>query len=53
VLIASPKVVAAAELDTVMVGGVLAGRFLGPDSRLYPVLQDGFVVTIAVPAKQP
>ena len=30
----------------------LAGRVIGPDGRLYPVLQDGFVVTIAVPAKE-
>lgn len=52
IFVAGPRLVAAAPRDTVMIGGILAGRVIGPDGRLYPVLQDGFVVTIAVPAKE-
>ena len=52
VIVSSPRVVSAAERDTVMIGGVLSGRTLGPDGRLYPVLQDGFVVSVAVPPKE-
>ncbi len=51
VVVSTPRIVSASEKDTVMVGGVLSGRTLGADGRLYPVLQDGFVVSIAVPRK--
>lgn len=52
VIMASPRIVSAAEKETVMVGGVLAGRWLMQDHSLVPVLQDGFVVTVATPPAQ-
>ncbi|HYE63543.1 MAG TPA: trypsin-like peptidase domain-containing protein [Phycisphaerales bacterium] len=51
VLVSEPELVDAAEGDTVLVGGLLAGRLDGSDGTFMPVLQNGFV--IGVPSRAP